>query len=328
MSTFKRPFTLAVSIFGLILLFQNCGSSKFTSAEKVDVSKNSSALGTASLSMADQTYIEGKPASLYVSSSVYLPGATLKWYKDGKLIKETTQYVFTITQSQISDSGTYKVELLADGGLVSDTEATLSVVEDNSAIAPIFNTQPESQDLLEGEELTLSANVTASPDPDLQWQKDGVDIPGATGSSLSISEAAESDSGKYRLRASNKAGEQSSQVATVVVKKKPAPQPPQGSGVGGEATPNNPGYCYYKEERLGPDLKLFLDPGESYDDNRCVVYDNNNCVPGEPYLIGYDKTIHCTPDAELFIENKKCYVRSYFHCGLSRGHGGRNGSGR
>jgi len=53
--------------------------------------------------------------------------------------------------------------------------------------------------------VTFSATVTGSAPRTYQWQKDGADIPGATGKTYAIAAAAITDSGTYRVRVTNPA---------------------------------------------------------------------------------------------------------------------------
>jgi uncharacterized delta-60 repeat protein len=60
--------------------------------------------------------------------------------------------------------------------------------------------------VIEGHPVKLTAAVRGSPPPVLQWEKDGVDIPGATGSRYTFPVVTSADRGRYRLRASNSSG--------------------------------------------------------------------------------------------------------------------------
>jgi hypothetical protein len=57
-----------------------------------------------------------------------------------------------------------------------------------------------------GESASLAVVATGSPAPALQWHKDGVALPGATGPVLTIINATVADSGNYHVAAENDAG--------------------------------------------------------------------------------------------------------------------------
>jgi len=83
---------------------------------------------------------------------------------------------------------------------------------------PIINTQPVSQTALIGDNVTLLVTATATPSPiSYQWKKDNIDIAGATGSVLSLTNVLLSDSGNYTVIVGNSQGSVTSNVATLTV---------------------------------------------------------------------------------------------------------------
>jgi hypothetical protein len=83
--------------------------------------------------------------------------------------------------------------------------------------APAITTQPASQMVRTGDAVTLTVVATGAPDPDYQWRKNGVLMPGQTAASLAISAAAFDDSGTYEVVVSNTEGSATSDPATLVV---------------------------------------------------------------------------------------------------------------
>ncbi len=82
---------------------------------------------------------------------------------------------------------------------------------------PGFTLQPAGQSVTAGTAVTLSAVVTGTPSPTLQWQRDGQPIPGATDSTLNLGPVQVADAGDYRLVAANASGSVASAVATLTV---------------------------------------------------------------------------------------------------------------
>ncbi|MFN7141753.1 MAG: immunoglobulin domain-containing protein, partial [Limisphaerales bacterium] len=69
---------------------------------------------------------------------------------------------------------------------------------------PAIITQPQSQTVVVGEPVTFVVNATSDfPTLQYQWLKNGVPISNATGSSYTITETAESDTGYYSVLVSN-----------------------------------------------------------------------------------------------------------------------------
>ena len=83
--------------------------------------------------------------------------------------------------------------------------------------APVFTTQPASQSVAAGSSVTFTAAASGTPAPTYQWQKAGVNISGATGSSYTISSVAAGDAGNYSVVATNSAGSVSSATAGLIV---------------------------------------------------------------------------------------------------------------
>jgi hypothetical protein len=76
---------------------------------------------------------------------------------------------------------------------------------------------PASTTVTQGQPATFSLVATGSPSPVYQWRKDGVDIAGATSTTLSINSAQASDAGSYTVVITNAAGSITSNAATLTV---------------------------------------------------------------------------------------------------------------
>lgn len=83
--------------------------------------------------------------------------------------------------------------------------------------APTILTQPQGRCVSAGQPFSLTGLAGGVPAPTYQWQKNGVDIGGATSRTISIASATGADAGDYRLIASNPSGMATSSVAVVKV---------------------------------------------------------------------------------------------------------------
>ena len=86
----------------------------------------------------------------------------------------------------------------------------------NKTTLPYITEQPQSATVAEGELVTFRVNSLGTTPFQYQWQKDGIDIPNATGQSHSFN-ASPSDGGNYRVVVSNSAGSATSNSATLTV---------------------------------------------------------------------------------------------------------------
>ena len=94
----------------------------------------------------------------------------------------------------------------------------------SQCIPPAIVTQPISQSVMEGQSVTFAVVASGTDPLSYQWQKDGVDIPGATSSSLTTGPVALSDNGaKYRVIVTNSCGSATSVEAILAVKAKCTP---------------------------------------------------------------------------------------------------------
>jgi alpha-L-arabinofuranosidase len=85
-------------------------------------------------------------------------------------------------------------------------------------VAPSFTLQPSSQTVTVGSPVTFTATATGTPTPTYQWQKNGVNIGGATSSSYTINHVQPGDASSYRVVATNTAGSVNSTAAVLTVK--------------------------------------------------------------------------------------------------------------
>ncbi len=127
-------------------------------------------------------------ASLTVAVTGTAPIA-YQWYFFGgntnnpaNVLTDATNATFSINSAQGSDSGFYAVVVTNNYGAVTSRFASIFV----GNVAPVV-TGPVDQTVIAGNNVTFSASVFGNPVPDLQWQTNGVNVPGATSSSLTLS---------------------------------------------------------------------------------------------------------------------------------------------
>lgn len=168
---------------------------------------------------ASQTVNAGANVALSVTASGN-PTPTYQWRKNGVAINGATLSSFNLSNVQLGDAGTYTVVVSNAAGQVTSADAILTV--NSTGSVPQINTQPVSQTVSGGSDVTLSVVATGNPAPTYQWRKDGVAINGATLSSYSLIYVQPGDSGSYTVVVSNAAGQVTSMAAVLTVNGSPA----------------------------------------------------------------------------------------------------------
>lgn len=163
--------------------------------------------------------------SVVASSSAAL---SYQWRKNNVNIAGATGATFTMNSAQFSDEASYTV--VVTSGTVSVTSAASVIqVYPASVVIPaiIVVSSPADQSVVVGQTAMFAIEVAGSATPTYQWQKDEVDIPGATNATLTIASAQAADSGTYRV-VMTVVGEKplNSNTATLNVAAAPTEPPP------------------------------------------------------------------------------------------------------
>ncbi|KAI1236572.1 hypothetical protein IHE44_0014825 [Lamprotornis superbus] len=158
----------------------------------------------------------------FVCDATGIPPPTLVWLKNGKPIENLDSLEvhilsggskLQIARSQLLDSGTYMCIASNPEGKAQKTYVLSIQVPPSIAGSEM----PSEVGVLLGESVQLLCNATGVPPPDVQWLKDGKTVVSddlqrirvtPDGSTLNISRALTSDTGKYTCVATNPAGEE------------------------------------------------------------------------------------------------------------------------
>jgi hypothetical protein len=144
-------------------------------------------------------------------------GPSYQWFKNGTnlltdagKLSGSTSNVLTITNVLGADRGSYSVVISNAAGVVTSSNAVLTVIDPAILVQPVGVTNVEGS--------TVSFQVTAVGTAVLkyQWQQDGADVLGATNSTLTLTNIADSDAGEYTVIVTNSAGSITSSPAILV----------------------------------------------------------------------------------------------------------------
>jgi len=129
-----------------------------------------------------------------------------QWRKGGVAIAGATSASLNISDVALNDAGSY--DLVVSNSVSSVTSAAVALlVNELVVINPVvILSQPQALEVTEGEQATFSVTAEGGGELSYQWRKDGVEINGATSSSISLNSAVFSDAGLYNVVISNSEG--------------------------------------------------------------------------------------------------------------------------
>lgn len=133
-----------------------------------------------------------------------------QWYHDGLPIPEATFSSYSITNITINDAGSYFVEISNESGVVSSSNAVLTVY-----LRPRVTLSDQS--VVQRGQVSFIANATGTAPLTYQWRFNGALIGGASSSSLSLSNVLDLQSGNYTVTVTNLYGSTSATAGLSVV---------------------------------------------------------------------------------------------------------------
>ena len=160
--------------------------------------------------------LPGASASFWVSATGTSP-LTYQWKKNGSDIPGATTSSYSTPPSSSADSGAlYSVVVTNSAGSATSNPASPTVTA--AAVAPAITSQPENQSVTAGQSASFSVSTTGTFPFSYQWKKNGTDIPGATSSSYTTTDATMADKdAKFSVVVTNSAGSATSNEAKLSV---------------------------------------------------------------------------------------------------------------
>ncbi|EEF60300.1 beta strand repeat-containing protein [Pedosphaera parvula] len=160
----------------------------------------------------------GQTANFGVSVSGTAP-ISYQWNFNGSNIVGATRISLSLSNAQPVNAGIYAVIVSNTAGSVTSSNAALTVTID----PPVIVSQPVSQTVMEGANVAFSVTATGNQPLTYQWNFNGTEIAGATGSTLALNNVQPANAGNYYVTLSNPAGVTNSVTALLTVN---VPQPP------------------------------------------------------------------------------------------------------
>ncbi len=176
------------------------------------------------------------------------PGATLElsvvaegtaplgyqWRRDGVPLGGAILPTYTVAAAGPADAGTYDCVVTNGCGTAVSAGALVAVR------SPVVITQsPASQTVCAGTAVSFVVVATGTPPLEYRWRRDGVELPGATGPTLTLAAVGTADAGRYDVVVRNACGAVTSGSAVLTVDRAPSiTEPPvaQAACAGGGVT--------------------------------------------------------------------------------------------
>jgi len=136
---------------------------------------------------------------------------TYQWSYNGTNIPTGTNATLVLTNIQPAQAGVYTL-------VVSNAFGSVTNNNINVGVAPfLFQLAPQDQTVSGGATATFSTVLLGQAPFSYQWQFNGTNLPGATKSSLSLTNVEFSNAGPYNVVVTNNSGSLTSAVATLTV---------------------------------------------------------------------------------------------------------------
>ncbi len=163
----------------------------------------------------NQTAIGGSGVTLSVTASGTAP-LRYQWRFQGLNIAGATNSLLSLPEVKAEQAGEYNVAVFNSAGSVVSSNATLTVILPASILQ-----QPASVTPNLGTNVTFTVVAYSASPLRYQWQKDGIDVPNATNSTLNLSNVQPSHNGTYTVIVIDNIGSIRSAPATLAVRVAP-----------------------------------------------------------------------------------------------------------
>ncbi|HQN29537.1 MAG TPA: immunoglobulin domain-containing protein [Methanothrix soehngenii] len=158
---------------------------------------------------------QGAAATFSVQAKSSEP-LSYQWFKDGIKIDGATSEYYTIPQTNLSDMGSYSVQVANNCSQVESEAAGLDIIT-----MPKILLQPANLKICQGAAAKFEVQAESSEPLSYQWLKDGANIPGATSDTYTIPAAKLNDTGSYSVQVANNCSQIESEVSSLDIIARP-----------------------------------------------------------------------------------------------------------
>jgi alpha-tubulin suppressor-like RCC1 family protein len=158
-----------------------------------------------------QTIFQGGNAT-FAPAFLGTPPLNYQWLQNGTNILNATNASLIISNAPLAAAGNYQLVVNNSYGAVTSKVAMLTVIPTAPLLPPVTN-----QWVLRDSNATLSASVAGLPPFTYQWLFDDESIPGATNSTLTVSNVQPTNDGIYSLTVTNAYGGNAGPIVSLTV---------------------------------------------------------------------------------------------------------------
>ena len=159
------------------------------------------------------TIAEGLTLNLQVSATGHQP-MTYVWFHNGETVPGQAGATLVLPNIQLDQFGEYSVAVVNAGGFVQSEPATVTVRP-----IPVILSQPVSTNQIPGASVNFRVTAEGTGPLSYQWQFNGVDIPGETASTLTVTNIQfKVNDGFFTVKVTDEIGTRTSQPAQLIVR--------------------------------------------------------------------------------------------------------------
>ncbi len=140
------------------------------------------------------------------------PPLSYQWQFGGTAIPGATNTSLTLTDVQPANAGNYTVIVTNSAAVVTSAVAVLTVTG-----SPAIVTQPASQSVVAGANVSFSVTASGVAPLSYQWRFNGANLSGANGNSLTLAGVQPANAGSYAVVVTNSLGSATSSAAVLTV---------------------------------------------------------------------------------------------------------------
>jgi 2-hydroxy-3-keto-5-methylthiopentenyl-1-phosphate phosphatase len=160
----------------------------------------------------NQTVVQGQTASFSVEANGTAP-FSYQWDFNGSAVSGATSSALALTNVQATQAGSYTVVVTNNGGSITSRVATLTV-----NAPPSITTQPQSQWVTQGRNVSFSVVASGTATLTYQWFFNGSSLGWtARSSTLMVNNVGTNNTGNYTVVVNNNWGSATSAVATLTL---------------------------------------------------------------------------------------------------------------